>query len=1239
MKKALFVLCAFLFTFSLLPAGPALMEPPPEPITADGDLSDWAGIWSLAPGEGKIGILYAFVTDTYFAAAFQAPDTTDIGIYDILLDTDNNPETGYRAPGNYKNAGGDFLVETWTAGLYTDDPTGQEWAWKGEDYPEIRKAASKDNTAVEVLIPLSVLGNPERINMAVWVNDADWNMIGFAPETGGDFIRVPHYDEVKGAPITDPIRDIALALEGDLRALGPSALPGGLVGTLSAAGGDGQTYEYAFKPDAANGRDNALFALDGTRLMTGEIPLAPGTYKVCVQVSSLIRKESANLIVEILPQDPLTPITPAIFDGELGQWYTVPHDAAKLPPNLTALKAQTDGNRLWFFAAAEQLGDAFEIYLQNDAAKGADLGENWQNAAPAHKITADSRLWAYENGAWQDTGKKAALFKTAKGVEGFVMAARLNPLTKTFALGITDGEGGQLPLKGLPLLEVTSPNRLFSPAIKADGDAGDWADVPLLAKGTGVVGDTYAARTQEMLYVLTHLSGVTDPTDDRAFSINILVDADGDPSNGFAHPGYPAHSGIDVLVQDWHSTNLELFIFQKPSTEWFSCVYRAPEGIKKAVMDLGDGHYAMEYQIPIALLKANLPELSDDFYLAVDREVDMQEGTSVGVAPEAHLQSSALLKVPKYRTTADHLSVKDNSFLDWDAVGGKAVPSAEALRENLLGTLSRDKLYVLASGLNMNARYTLDITGGDGKTWQVADSRLMNPEGGFVRDVLSRIHGGHISLQLYLADIGSPEKVDLVFRQGQTEQKLTVQSRFEMVKDSGLYYPREDFTLQDKPYHGWAAWASVNPEDRIAQPFQTAFLDVKWDEFEPEKGQYNFDLLEERYRLSYWKEQGVRFLLRFVMDDVVPTGGQQRMDIPRWLYEELAAENFEGKGADGAGTFYDEPELLGGGGFSPNYKSPILIERHRLAIKALAERFDDNAVTAFVQVGSLGHWAEMHTWPDGTGEFPDPDLVGVYMQAYTEAFHKVKLAARKPYPYASGHNWGLYNDMFGDVGASDTFRDYFINGCTDMPHASAAQVQESRMPLFWQTGYSGGEFAEGNVRKWITDSAIAETLRLIRESHSSLIGPCSPTDLLESQEDAHKYDANIDAIRRQMGYQLTLESVTQVAEARAGDSLALQMTWLNRGVAPFYYPWPLELSLGMPGEEPVLRAAGLTDVRALLPGRVTTAETLALPEDLPGGTYTLYIGFLDMDSNRPALPLNMEGGVGLRYPLYQIKVQ
>src|SRR5690606_15562804 len=135
------------------------------------------------------------------------------------------------------------------------------------------------------------------------------------------------------------------------------------------------------------------------------------------------------------------------------------------------------------------------------------------------------------------------------------------------------------------------------------------------------------------------------------------------------------------------------------------------------------------------------------------------------------------------------------------------------------------------------------------------------------------------------------------------------------------------------------------------------------------------------------------------------------------------------------------------------------------------------------------------------------------------------------------------------------------------------------MPDFWKNSYSGGEFAEGNVRKFIQDATIAETLRLIRESHSSIIGPCAPTDLLDTDADGHAYDANIDDIRRQRGYQLSIESISHIQSARPGDQLPLQITWLNRGVAPFYYAWPVEFSLLGQDGVPAFTALGKSDVR------------------------------------------------------------
>ncbi len=1249
MKKRLLLLMVFvLMLFSVH----ALAAQAPV-ITADGDLIDWAGIYSLCPGEDKIGILYAFTTDTDLCIAFQAPDNTNISVYDVLLDIDGDPSTGYQGDGRHPRAGADFLIETWSCAVYGGD--GSSWEWNTDTYPAL-KGISKDNTTAEVTIPLKSLGSPKTIRMAVWAMNSDWQPIGFAPAIGEDFMEVPYYEKVIGAPITEPLRDMGITLNAPLRALSQNALPQGLVGTLTAAGGDGTTYDFSFQADVNKGRDNGLFMLEGDQLKVGAAPLAPGSYKVCLKVASQIRKAELPLVIEVEAQDPNTPITPELFDGALGQWYTVPHSILTPLPNLQVLKALTDGNKVFFYAAAQHLSDDFEIYIENEIEKGPELTDLFPGAKPLNKIDSKGVLYKWDGQQYADTGRKVKLRKTDKGVEGFVLGALLHPSAKQFSIGILDGSSS-LPDSGAGLLTVTSPERLFAPVIKADGSRDDWGEITPLSGGDGVVGDVYAAQTADALYVLTYVSGTTDPNSDTAYSLNLLIDADRNKENGFNHPGYPAHSGIDVLVQDWHSMNLELFIFEQPSSEWFSCKYRAPEGIKKIVKDQGDGVYLIEYMIPMALLRANLPEVSDDLYVAVDRITDMQEGTTKGSAPVAGNADSSLASVPKYRTTVDGLSLSDESFADWDGIANKLVPATEAANRNLYATRSEDTLYLMALGENLDGRNTVYLCAdGQGfayegyeKTSHVVKDNLLYTvtasqtlsETGTPLNVT--VYADHYQLQIALSDLGDPATLiaSVSLKNGNLrlpkEGMMDIIESFAMTMPENAYFPKADYTLRDNPYLGWMAWASVDPNEKIVQPFSTVYMDVKWAEFEPQKGQYDFDALESTYHLSYWKSQGKRVILRFVMDDVVDNGGEHRMDIPQWLYDELLAENYKDKGA---GTFYYEPEALGGGGFSPNYESPLLIGYHQKAIAALGGRFDDPSILAFVQVGSLGHWAEMHTWPEGTGEFPNPELVGVYMSAYTDAFHNVKLAARKPYPYAAQNNWGLYNDMFGDIGASDTFRDYFTDGCTDMPHATADEVAASKMSEFWKYGYSGGEFAEGNVRKWTGDDAIAATLRLIRQSHSSLIGPCAPTDVLESDEDAHDRDGNFDLMRSTMGYHLRVESITKVDSAKPGDTLALEMVINNRGVAPFYYAWPMELSLRDENGNTIYTQTAEADITTWLPGQTSFTENLTLPKDLKEGTHTLCVAIVDPSTGKPGIHLEMEGMMDDGwYSLYPIAVK
>lgn len=641
-----------------------------------------------------------------------------------------------------------------------------------------------------------------------------------------------------------------------------------------------------------------------------------------------------------------------------------------------------------------------------------------------------------------------------------------------------------------------------------------------------------------------------------------------------------------------------------------------------------------------------------------------------------------LLKVDlSEELTEGIISMEDDSVSEWDDISNVVKNNPEDTMYNMKTTRSQERLYVLTTSkygdfttdvvyyIDTDADSGCQVDDYSGVDYVVKDARLHKVEtdntlGEEICSVDLDYYAESIELQIYLEDLGNPETISVAFAgkgyDGNTYDDTTVPNKsmtipsdgtyfgvnasFEMEREEGLYYPKESFESFTNPYIGWAGWANQYGSTETAYDYDLAYVGIKWRELEPEKGKYDFEAIREIYHIDELVADGKRINLRFIMDNPDSAATGKCMDIPKWLYDELVAEH----GEDGAGTYYYREDMPGGiagsigSGFSPNYDSELLLGYHEKAIEALAKEFDDPSVVGFVQVGSIGHWAEFHTWPAGTGMFPTPAGATKYMEPYTKYFKKVKLGIRKPYPYAAANGFGLFNDIFGvsEYANTESFLEYIEQGCSDMGEGATLQdVRDSKMPDFWKTNYSGGEFASGNVRLHLTDPGTIGCLQQVRDSHTSWLGPCSVTAFTKDMDDAYEYQVNVEAMQKLMGYRFSLRSVTQQETAAAGDEITLNMMWDNKGVAPMYYNWPMEISLI--DEEGKVVYSELLDVGIAewLPGANEKACVFTIPKRLAGGNYTLAVAVADPKTEEPAVKLAMEGGrEDLRYPLYQMTV-
>lgn len=413
------------------------------------------------------------------------------------------------------------------------------------------------------------------------------------------------------------------------------------------------------------------------------------------------------------------------------------------------------------------------------------------------------------------------------------------------------------------------------------------------------------------------------------------------------------------------------------------------------------------------------------------------------------------------------------------------------------------------------------------------------------------------------------------------------------------YDPTGDALIN--PYTGNAVWATSNPEH--AQPYSLVYVDVTWAELEPEKGVYDFESLEERCNFAYWRSQGKHAILRFVLDK---PGEKKHMDIPQWLYDET----------EGDGLYYS---ISYGRGYCPNYENETLIRAHTRAIEALGKRYGDDPFIAFVQLGSLGHWGEWHVHASLELSLPPMETRDRYVAPYVEAFPDAFMMMRRPFTHAETYGMGLYNDTTGDLEGTEQWLDWIANGGI---HTQTGEEEALvPMPDAWRTVPMGGELTTYVRRdKLLSADLFEQTLSLLTLSHTSWIGPGSFADV----ERDGKLQENLDRVLRTIGYRLRVDQL-DIADAPS-DSVRLSLTWVNDGIAPFYFDW--QASLRMVSSHGETHDYPLEfDLIEIQPDGAYTVNLSIRKDEMPSGAFVLSVGILDPSTGLPAISLAMDAPV------------
>lgn len=268
-----------------------------------------------------------------------------------------------------------------------------------------------------------------------------------------------------------------------------------------------------------------------------------------------------------------------------------------------------------------------------------------------------------------------------------------------------------------------------------------------------------------------------------------------------------------------------------------------------------------------------------------------------------------------------------------------------------------------------------------------------------------------------------------------------------------------------------------------------------------------------------------------------------------------------------------------GGGCSPDYDDPDLVQAMLGLIASLGEAYDGDDRLGFLQVGLMGFWGEWHTYPH-TDWFPSEDTQKAVLNAFDVAFEKTQMQVRRAAVNSVDLRMGFHDDSFaystiGDVpwffvpgletaGASERWQEVTIGG----------ELRPELQPLVFNEDYQLGDFAQ-------------DVSECIEATHASYL-----LNYYAYNGDGQGYvgvaRSRAEDAALQLGYQFELTeaevSVSALYEDTAEVSVSLELS--QTGVAPFYYP--LTVTIASPHLENDVR--NNEDLRSLLPGQSRTVD-------------------------------------------------
>jgi len=388
------------------------------------------------------------------------------------------------------------------------------------------------------------------------------------------------------------------------------------------------------------------------------------------------------------------------------------------------------------------------------------------------------------------------------------------------------------------------------------------------------------------------------------------------------------------------------------------------------------------------------------------------------------------------------------------------------------------------------------------------------------------------------------------------------------------------------------------------------YIRLSWAYLEPEEGNYNWKIIDDI--IEKWTANGLKISFRISCKETGPLDKiEQQFATPKWVME-----------AGAKGGYYSRGKKVSlDGAWEPVFDDPIFLEKLENFLKAFAARYDGKTWLIYVDIGSIGDWGEGHSWAGSRIEYT-MEQKKIHIDLHLKYFKKTQLvitddfvfSIKNPENRPKLHKYVVDNEIsYRDD--SPLVNGYFNDGYTKTYTVRSPEFFEDvyrHKPTVFELQHYHTVKEDGN---WYADdgSSIAKyapgktgpdffrgALNLL---HATYIG---------YHGDAHEWltdnpELTVELLNK-CGYWYFLHKVNIPEKLSVGGENLVEILWENKGVAPAYNSYVLQVRLDGTQKIDAELESGNQKWMPSEPNSIYTEKYfIKIPEGTPPGQYDLKI--------------------------------